>query len=218
MARRRVILARHGETELNRLGIIQGSGVDPGLNAEGRAQAAALFAAVGDDAGAVVTSGMARAEETAQPFVEAGRPKRVDPRFREICWGVHEGLTATPDMRARYAELMTAWDAGDLDARLVGAESARELGDRLWDAWRELVSTPSGSAAPDTTLVVMHGRALRALACLVDGRPLRHMNDYPHANAGYYVAERAGSADWRLAERNVTRHLGALSPVNPAAR
>ena len=45
MSGRRIIIARHGETELNRLGIVQGSGINPGLNEFGVAQAEALYSA-----------------------------------------------------------------------------------------------------------------------------------------------------------------------------
>jgi broad specificity phosphatase PhoE len=36
-------IIRHGETELNRLGIVQGRGVNTDLNDTGRAQAAAFY-------------------------------------------------------------------------------------------------------------------------------------------------------------------------------
>ena len=38
-----IYIIRHGETELNRLGIVQGRGVDSDLNDTGRAQAEAFY-------------------------------------------------------------------------------------------------------------------------------------------------------------------------------
>lgn len=198
---RQVYLVRHGETELNRLGVVQGAGVDPGLNAAGHAQAAALFAAYGDRVNEVVTSGMVRAVETVAGFAEAGLPVRTDPRFREICWGIHEGKVAEPWMREQYAELMAAWSAGDYDAHLTDGESARELADRLRAAWVELVAD-----APARTLLCLHGRALRCLVCVVEGLPVSAMNDQAHSNGGVYVATES-AAGWTISERNLVNHL-----------
>ena len=204
MGPRRIILARHGETELNRLGVVQGSGVDPGLNDVGHRQAAQLFGRLGGEVDAVVSSGLVRSDETVAAFVAAGLPHRVDPRLREICWGVHEGRVATEDSREEYAELMARWSSGDLDAHLAGGESARAMADRLRAAWSDLTRDDPGG----TVLACLHGRALRCLACIVDGQPVRRMNAYAHSNAGYYVAVRSGAGGaWRLAERNVTTHL-----------
>lgn len=204
MGTQRILLARHGETELNRLGVVQGSGVDPGLNDVGHRQAALLFERLGGEVDAVVSSGLVRSDETVAPFVATGLPHRVDPRLREICWGVHEGKVATEESRAEYADLMGRWSSGDLDARLAGGESAREMAERLRAAWGDL----AGAAVGGTVLACLHGRALRCLACIVDGQPVRRMNAYAHSNAGYYVAVRSGvGGPWRLTERNVTTHL-----------
>ena len=45
-----IFIIRHGETELNRLGIVQGSGVDAGLNDTGQQQAQAEMAQLADSA------------------------------------------------------------------------------------------------------------------------------------------------------------------------
>ena len=197
-----IILARHGQTELNRLRIVQGSGVDPSLNAIGREQALRLHERFAGRVDAVVSSGLVRSDETVAPFVAAGLPHRVDTRLREICWGVHEGRVATEVSRAEYAELMASWERGDLDAHLEGGESASEMAARLREAWDALCREPY-----PTVLACLHGRALRCLACIVDGAPVARMNDYGHSNGGYYVVVRGAAGSWRLTERNVTTHL-----------
>lgn len=202
MSGRRIILARHGQTELNRLHIVQGSGVDPGLNDVGRQQAQALFERWGGEVDLVVSSGLVRSDETVEPFRRAGVPHRLDARLREICWGVHEGKVATEASRAEYAALMASWESGDLSARLRGGESAAEMAARLREAWEALKAESAG-----TVLACLHGRALRCLACLIDGQPVAQMNDYGHSNAGYYVVVDRGEGQWVLAERNVTDHL-----------
>ena len=208
MTTRTVILARHGETELNRLGVVQGSGVDPSLNAEGTAQARALAAVFEQPFDLYLTSGMTRASETLAAFEPDPTLVEVDDRFREICWGVHEGKVATPQSRQAYKDLLEAWQSGDYDAAFPAAESARELADRLLAGWDDLTSRNFERA-----LVVMHGRALRCLTCLIDGQPLSQMDKYGHRNAGYYVVELTDDG-WNITARNVTDHLAAAAATS----
>ena len=212
MATRSVIIARHGETELNRLGVVQGSGINPGLNEFGRAQAQALHTAFGGQFDLVVSSGMLRAAQTAAPFREDDAARYAEvPDLREICWGAFEGKVAEPWMREEYAALMAAWESGNYDARHPGGESAQELGDRLWAGWQQVLAMDFARA-----LVVTHGRAMRCLICLIEGRPLSKMNDYEHANAGYYEVSLSGDTA-TVVSHNKVDHLAALTPPNPAA-
>ena len=207
MSTRSVIIARHGETELNRLGIVQGSGINPGLNEFGVAQAAALHDTFEGQFDLVVTSGMLRAAQTAAPFTEVDHvPSATVPDLREICWGAFEGKVAEPWMRVEYAALMKAWEDGNYDARHPGGESAQELGDRLWSGWQEVLEMDFTRA-----LVVTHGRAMRCLICLIDGKPLLKMNNYEHANAGYYEVVEDGDV-WRIHSHNQVAHLSDLKP------
>lgn len=212
---RRIIVCRHGQTELNLLGVVQGSGIDPSLNEEGRLQARLLFAAFSEMPSLVVSSGMRRANETAAPFVEQGVPLQIDERLREICWGTHEGKVAEPWMRHEYAELMRSWESGDYDARMGGGESAKEMAERLSAAWSDLTALATEKPEEGSLLVVMHGRSLRCLICLIEGMPLSQMNDYGHANAGYYSIEMLEGI-WTVTARNQIAHLdqaGAPKPV-----
>ena len=206
---RRVTLARHGQTELNRLGVVQGSGIDPGLNALGRAQAEALYAVHAGSVDLVASSGMLRARETAADFVTAGVPYVEDRRLREICWGEYEGKVPDERMRAEYTELMRRWESGDYSAAHPGGESATELAERLWAAWRDFVERDFRHA-----LIVTHGRALRCLTCLLAGRPLSDMNAFAHANAGYYTVTLEGGR-WTLGSEHSVDHLAALDESKP---
>ena len=202
MTNRKVILARHGQTELNRVGIIQGSGVDPSLNEEGRVQAEELFAALDGQIDFVGSSGMKRAKETAEPFIKAGLPYYEDTNFREICWGEYEGKVAHADMKKTYSALLQNWENGNLSARIAGGESAAELADRLQTGWSELLKQDF-----KTALIVLHGRALRCLACWLNGDVVSQMNNYAHANGGYYVIEVGTDNSWVVTDQNVTTHL-----------
>ena len=83
-----LLLVRHGRTELNAGGLLQGR-VDPALDDVGRAQAAAL-ARVPLIAGAsrTVCSPLLRAQETAAAL---GLPVTVDDRWTELDYGSWEG-------------------------------------------------------------------------------------------------------------------------------
>jgi len=202
MAVRKIILARHGQTELNRVGIIQGSGVDPSLNAEGRQQAGELFTALEGTVDLVASSGMLRAKETAQPFIDAGISYFEDSGFREISWGIFEGKVPDPEMRKAYSALLQNWESGNLDERISGGESAIEMATRLQASWKNLLQKDFTSA-----LVILHGRALRCLTCWLNGDSIAQMNHYAHANCGYYVIEVDEENKWHIVEQNVTAHL-----------
>ncbi|HXW23197.1 MAG TPA: histidine phosphatase family protein, partial [Xanthobacteraceae bacterium] len=97
---------RHGETDWNAEGRLQGGGYDTTLNAVGRRQAAAcadilgeLLACDGRMPGdcAYVASPLERARETMEIMRAAlglrREDYRVDARLREIGFGAWEGLT-----------------------------------------------------------------------------------------------------------------------------
>jgi bisphosphoglycerate-dependent phosphoglycerate mutase len=66
-------IIRHGETDLNKQGIIQGRGIDSDLNDTGRAQAAAFYAMYKDlTFDKVYTSALKRTHQTVKGFIDAG--------------------------------------------------------------------------------------------------------------------------------------------------
>ncbi|CAM9974743.1 unnamed protein product, partial [Hapterophycus canaliculatus] len=65
---KRIFLARHGQTDLNKLEVCQGRKLNPPLNEKGRGQARTLLA--GTDLGAIVCSPLRRARETAGIVLE----------------------------------------------------------------------------------------------------------------------------------------------------
>ena len=99
----RLLLVRHGETDWNAAGRIQGC-TDTPLNARGRAQAAALAEKLrsSERAEALYTSPLRRAAETAEIIGSALglRPEPVEA-LREISFGVWEGCS--------WAEIQRRW-------------------------------------------------------------------------------------------------------------
>ncbi len=197
-----IYIIRHGETELNRQGIVQGSGVDASLNDKGSRQAQAFYEEYRQvDFEIIITSKLKRTHETIAPFLREDLPWEQFAEINEISWGVMEGQKPDAAMIQRYQSITKAWDAGDFDAGVTGGESARMLGERLENFVRTLKTRPEKNL-----LVCMHGRSLRALVCLLKAESLTQMSKFPHSNTGLYLVEyKDGQFNFQL--ENDTRHL-----------
>ena len=144
-----LILVRHGETDWNAAGRLQGH-TDRPLNEYGRSQAQALADRLaGDGIDAVYASDLARARETADIVAaRLGLPVAVDTDLRERDWGNWEGLTAAERERV------------DLDGETAAAHRERTL--------RVLYSI-AGRHAGERVVVVTHGGSIRRAQAAVLG-------------------------------------------------
>jgi len=197
-----IFILRHGQTEFNRLGVVQGSGVDSDLNETGRGQARAFYEYYQDiDFQMVVTSKLRRTHQTAAHFIDSGIRWHQDADINEISWGDHEGLSTTPERMEVYEAVVAAWQSDDLDANLPNGETARQLGARLERFIEWLRTRPA-----DRLLVCTHGRTMRALITLLKGMPLKKMEGTPHYNTGCYIV-RLEKDHFHFMEENSLRHL-----------
>ena len=133
-------LARHGETEWNRIGRWQGA-TDIPLSDVGRAQARLLAERLRDRRIARVhASQLSRALETAQIIAaHLGAPApTADPRLRERGYGAFEGLTRE-ECAERFPEV---WEQYLADRRAVppGAEPQAEVTERMTGAMTEIAA------------------------------------------------------------------------------
>jgi broad specificity phosphatase PhoE len=155
-------LIRHGATALNP-GHYQGR-LDPPLDERGRRQAALLAGWLRDvPFDAVCTSDLSRARQTAEALA-AGRPLEVCPlpAFREQAYGPWEGLSFE-EAAAQYPELWQRYHSGDVDTRLPGGESFRDVMERVRGGLEELRREYEGR----TVALVSHVGCLRAVLSLV---------------------------------------------------
>jgi broad specificity phosphatase PhoE len=177
-------LARHGETDWNASGKLQGR-TDIPLNDVGRAQARALAARlVGEPITSVTTSDLLRAGETGDIVAEAlgVQARHIDADLRERSFGIFEGLTRE-ECAVRYPDEWRAWV--DHTITPVGAE-AREAAVLRMTRALSRVATRAGDEA---ALVVSHGGAMRLMLVEWFGAPVP-----PIANGTVYRVEPAGNA------------------------
>jgi probable phosphoglycerate mutase len=166
---RTLYLARHGETEWNRIGRWQGA-TDIPLSDHGRAQARSLAERLRDlRIARVHASQLSRALETAQIVAtHLALPAPIaDPRLRERGYGAFEGLT-----RHECAERFPGvWERYLADRRAVppGAEAQAEVVERITTAMTEIAGRVDTLAGAGAILVVSHGGTIRTFVHAVTG-------------------------------------------------
>ena len=193
MAKTKLLLIRHGETDDNHRRLFQGQG-GSGLNARGRDQAsrlAARFTRVGLRASALYCSDLTRAQETADILAPAlGLQPIADPALREVNVGSWQGL-GYEDIAARYPEEWAAWRRG-VDFKRGGGETYAELGDRVAAALDGVTAAHAG----ETVVIVSHGAAIKVLVGRVLGLDAVGLRRYRVAsNTGVTLVERDGEED-----------------------
>jgi len=197
-----IYFIRHGETDLNRAHIVQGSGVDSSLNDLGHQQARHFYDYYKkENFDLIICSALQRSYQTILPFVEDGIPLQRFAEINEMNWGVHEGKSSTPEMKAAYVEMISQWNQNNLDARLEEGESAQEMANRLQSFLDQLKEMPQKKV-----LVCSHGRALRCIMTLVKGQHLREMEGYSHSNTGLFLVHQKDN-EFAVVLENDTKHL-----------
>ncbi len=162
-----LFLARHGETDWNRVGRLQGH-TDTELNARGREQARELGERLrGVGITRAGSSTLRRARDTAAICAGVlGVPATYeDADLRERTYGVFEGLTRDELLRDHGAAF-AAWQA---DNRFApdGAEPYDALMARMVAAIGRAKRV--ADAGGDALVLVTHGGAMRALVFAVTG-------------------------------------------------
>ncbi len=198
----RLYLCRHGQTENNRLHLVQGARVDPPINERGHEQARRLGLAVSKlllssnhdtIPHLAVHSKLRRARETAEVLTSTASSHSTAsfndsklkvfgelPYLQEVDFGSLEGK----DVNSCKREMMQTfanWSIGNIDARAGGeGESGREVLVRAVQALEDLAKMASTSSTSSSTLsssslstlAVSHSTYLRVLLSLANDSPL----------------------------------------------
>jgi probable phosphoglycerate mutase len=181
-AKKEIYLIRHGETDFNLQGIVQGRGVDLSLNDTGRNQAELFFKAYHHiPFDSIHTSKLKRSKETVGEFISQGIPHYSFEELDEICWGKYEGIKSSPSMKHEYKLMMTDWANGIYETKIEGGENPLEL-----QARQQRYIDKLHDLEEQTILICSHGRAMRSLLCTMLGKELKFMSDFSHGNLSLY--------------------------------
>ncbi len=171
---RRFYLVRHGTTDWNSEGRMQGH-TDVPLNEEGREQArrvAVRIASLPEPPAAVWSSDLARARVTATTIAEAlGVPVQATPDLRETMLGLWEGLNHAEIVARGDGELLQKYLHDSYTYRPPEGESLNSMWARMLGAQDRIRKEhPEGSV-----VIVAHGSCLRSLICATLDAPVPAM-------------------------------------------
>jgi probable phosphoglycerate mutase len=197
-------LIRHGETDLNKRGVVQGRGIDSDINEHGQQQAEAFYLSYKHiPFDKVYTSTLKRTHQTVQKFIDSGIPWVQYPGLDELAWGVYEGQESSESLRKAFRQMMEYWMIGELHRKFEKGESPLEVKARQLVVLEKLMETNNSDR---NVLICMHGRAMRLFLCLLQNIPLTSMDKFPHLNTSLYKLEYNGSK-FRITSFNNTDHL-----------
>lgn len=215
MTNTRVVLVRHGESNVTVQGIVGGPRTCTGLSDLGRQQAERLrdrFMRTREIAADVlISSGYPRAIETAQIVAPAlgSLPLHVDSN-----WGEHDpgpecdGLTYAEFVK-RFGE--PYWEGDPHDVTFPGGETVAEFQLRIGSALFALVEKHAGK----NIVVFCHGGVVDAvLRKALQAPPVGAFDIYTH-NTSLTEVVNLERNKWRLHRYNDVAHLAGLPPRTP---
>ncbi|MGY1843193.1 histidine phosphatase family protein [Modestobacter sp. SYSU DS0875] len=160
-----LLLVRHGQSEWNAAGLMQGQTAHVPLTELGHRQAASAAAelaartAAGTGPGVLLSSDLLRAVQTAEHCATAtGLPVTTTPELREQGYGVLEGRPSR--------ELWDVVDWTDVHWSAEGGESLAQLHARVAAFLGRLTADPPA----EVVALVTHGDTIRAAQAVAAGR------------------------------------------------
>ncbi|HLS73419.1 MAG TPA: histidine phosphatase family protein [Actinomycetaceae bacterium] len=196
-----VLLWRHGQTDYNSGGRLQGQ-VDIALNETGQAQAAAAAEVLSRvQPVQIISSDLSRAHDTARTLGElVGVPVRLDQRLRERSFGQWEGLTH-PEIAEGWPEQYVEWESGR-HPEGIGAETRGQTGRRIAEA----VAEAAGAMDGGVLVVTSHGAAISSgITTLLglDAETWRGITGLGNCHWSVLRPNDGSQPAWRVAAHNV---------------
>ena len=175
---------RHGQTDYNLKGIVQGSGIDSTLNEEGQEQARAFYRHYQHlRFDAVYASLLQRTHQTLAPWTESGYQLEPSIGLNELNWGIHEGAQPSEKQRSEFDLTLQQWSSGNLHAKVDEGESALEAWNRAEGFFTQLRK----DYVNHNLLLCSHGRQLRVILSSIIDKDLTKMEKYSHHNTGLSI-------------------------------
>lgn len=208
MGSKTIYLIRHGETDYNKRGVVQGSGIDSSLNETGNAQAQAFFNFYKHiPFQKIYTSALVRTHQSVDLFLRQGLPQHILPELNEISWGYKEGKVPNARDDEDYSKLIQSWGNGQTNLKITGGESPLDVAERQKKGLQVILE----NREENPILVAMHGRAMRILLTQLLKQPLSAMDQYEHANLCLYLLEYSyEDSQFTLIKKNDVLHLETL--------
>ena len=188
---KRLIIVRHGQTDLNVRDIFIGSRTEVPLSKTGREQAAAagkaIKALIGRQTVHICCSPQSRCMETAGLLKAALGKKRADitemPDLRERDFGSWEGMERAA-VQTQDKALYESYVSGSLACTPEGAEPLQKVIARVEKIREEILSKDS-----ENIVVVTHNTTGRLLICALTDTPYEKYRNVTLDNAAPYILE-----------------------------
>ncbi|MGH2905211.1 MAG: histidine phosphatase family protein [Solirubrobacterales bacterium] len=199
----RLLLVRHGESEWNASGLLQGQ-ADPPLSELGRRQAARMAGRlVDEEIDVIVASDLQRAMDTARALADNVRLP-VEPRqdLREVDLGSWTGVSRD-ELEAQDPGVWRRWRVEGIEG-WEGGERYADAMVRVAGALADLASAHDGQ----TVVAVTHGGCIRLATCHLLGMPaseLGRIMSIGNASITEFIVEPDGTG--RIVRLNDCAHL-----------
>ncbi|MXZ92395.1 MAG: histidine phosphatase family protein [Chloroflexi bacterium] len=199
----RLHLLRHGETDINAAGRLQGT-TNSVLTPLGRRQAREMgIASLAWNPVAIYSSPLSRARDVAAQIGDlTGLPVTVEPRITEMNMGALEGVTIQ-EMREGWPDLYQGWRRDASSVTMPDGESLGDVQQRAMSAFDEM-DTCHG--LEDAVIAVTHNFTIRCIVAAVIGLPLANIN-HMDLSLGSCTTIRTGSRGRRMSSYNAVDHL-----------
>ena len=205
--KKELYIIRHGQTDHNAKGIVQGKGVNLSLNDVGRKQSEAFFNAYKQIPFEIIyTSTLARATESIAQFKALEIAHEIFSELDEISWGELEGTVSTLESSQHFQTLLKKWKNGEIHAKpSPSGESPFEVQQRQKRFIEHLLSTPH-----EKILIATHGRFIRAFMCTLTGKSLSEMENFHHVNLCLYKVNLSDDGKFEIELNCNQEHLKAI--------
>lgn len=192
----RIHFIRHGQIDSNVTGALDTAVPGPSLNQLGLTQAEALVQTLAHvPFEAIYASTATRAQMTAAPLATAlGLEPQIRDDIREISAGSLE-MSIRHEDRVAYHMAIDTWGRGDLDVKLAGGTTGREVLERADRVFNEILAGPHREVA-----VVAHGALIAYWTAVRSGDfPEDLLMSHPPLNTGFAVVE-SHPGGWRCTQ------------------
>lgn len=174
-------LLRHGQTDSNLSGIIQGQSLDVPLNGEGIKQSKKVAELLKGHIEKIISSDLLRAYQTAEIIGETlGISVETDKRLREMNYGVWEGNFFSELMKTQEGRV---WMESPSKWKIENSETVLDVQKRIVESVREHIQKF------DRILFISHGVTIASFLLYVKGLSLDYVKEYIPRNTQIYQFE-----------------------------